>query len=313
MAKKIRVGIIQASPVFLNAAKTMKKIEGLIKKAAAKKVKLAVFGECFLSGYPAYLDMCEDAALWDHEPAKEVFARLYESSISIKGKEVRSLSALAKKYKMVIVIGANEKVEKGPGNGTIYNALLTFDANGKLVNHHRKLMPTYTERMVYGQGDAAGLKSVDTVVGKVSGLICWEHWMPLNRQALHNDGELIHIAVWPNVHEMLNIASRSYAFEGRCFVLAAGLIMQVKDVPKELKIPAKLKNKPNHYILKGGSTIIGPDGFMMTEPVWDKEEIIVADIDPRQVTKERMTLDVTGHYYRDDIFNFSLNRKQRKN
>ncbi|MCB0430832.1 MAG: carbon-nitrogen hydrolase family protein [Flavobacteriales bacterium] len=308
----LRVGIIQHSPVFLDLEKSMQKAEQLLADAAASGVRMAVFGECWLSGYPAWLDVCPDVALWDSDPAKEVFYRLHESSIVVPGPETERLGALAKQHEMVVVMGVNEKVKEGPGNGTLYNSLLTFDANGKLVNHHRKLMPTYTERMVYGQGDAVGLKSVDTAVGRVSSLICWEHWMPMNRQVLHEDGELMHVAVWPNVHEMLQVASRSYAFEGRCFVLAAGLTMHASDMPPELTLPEHLASQPDAWVLRGGSAIIGPDGFYVHEPVFDKETIVMADIDPKAAVKERMTLDVTGHYYRDDIFKWSVNRKRRE-
>ncbi|MCB0397234.1 MAG: carbon-nitrogen hydrolase family protein [Flavobacteriales bacterium] len=308
---KIRVGIIQDSPVLLDSAASIKKMDRLMEKASAKGVKMAVFGESWLSGYPVWLDLCPDVALWGSPEAKEVFARFHESSVAVPGPETTSIGRMAKKYKMVVVVGVNEKVMTGPGNGTVYNALLTFDSNGELVNHHRKLMPTYTERMVYGQGDGAGLRSVDTNVGRVSSLICWEHWMPMNRQVLHDDGELIHVAVWPTVHEMHQVASRAYAFEGRCFVLAAGLTMKARDIPEELSLPKKLKNQPDEYVLHGGSAIIGPDGFYIHEPVYDKESVIIADIDPRNATKERMTLDVSGHYFRNDVFDYTVNRKRR--
>jgi predicted amidohydrolase len=175
------------------------------------------------AGLPAWLDYCSDAALWDHAPSKEVFARLRQNSIVVPGKETQLFAQLAGDRDLTLVIGVNERVETGPGNGTLYNSLLTFTPDGRLANHHRKLVPTYTERLVWGQGDGGGLASVETPSGRVGGLICWEHWMPLARQALHNAGEHIHVAVWPTVHEMHQIASRHYAFEARCFVLAVGI------------------------------------------------------------------------------------------
>ena len=156
--------------------------------------------------------------------------------------------------------------------------------------------------MVWGQGDGANLKAVDTSVGRVGGLICWEHWMPLARQVLHDSGEQIHIAVWPTVHEMHQIASRHYAFEGRCFVLAAGLLMRVRDLPDQLAVPADLSDKPDHLLLRGGSAVVGPDGSYIVEPVFDEESMIVAELDMTAIDKERMTLDVSGHYQRADLF-----------
>ena len=207
---------------------------------------------------------------------------------------------------MVLTIGVNERVDDGPGNGTLYNSLLTFNADGSLLNRHRKLIPTYTERLVWGQGDGDGLKAADTSVGRVGGLICWEHWMPLARQVLHDSGEHIHIAVWPTVHEMHQIASRHYAFEGRCFVLAAGLLMKVRDLPAQLPVTSDLSDKPDHLLLRGGSAIIGPDGHYVIEPLFDEERILIAELDLKAVDKERMTLDVSGHYQRDDLFDLKV-------
>ncbi len=183
-------------------------------------------------------------------------------------------------------------------------------AEGELANHHRKLTPTYTERLVWGPGDAAGLKAVETPIGRVGGLICWEHWMPLARQALHHSGEHIHVAVWPSVKEMHQIASRHYAFEARRFVLAAGLIMSASDLPAELSIPAELAQKPDTLILRGGSAITAPDGRYVAGPVWDDETILTAEIDLTEIDQEKMTLDTSGHYFRSDVFEFSVNRRR---
>ena len=142
------------------------------------------------------------------------------------------------------MMGVSERVDSGPGNGTLYNSLLTFDADGRLVNHHRKLVPTFTERLVWGQGGAEGLRSVDTAIGRIGGLVCWEHWMPLARQTLHVSGEWIHVAVWPTVHDMHQVASRHYAFEGRCFVLAAGQLMATSELPDDLEVAPSRRTPP---------------------------------------------------------------------
>ncbi|MDN5204423.1 carbon-nitrogen hydrolase family protein [Fulvivirgaceae bacterium BMA10] len=309
--RSVVVSIIQQAPIHLSLNESLEKALHYGNEAAKKGAQMIVFGETWLSGYPAWLDHCPDVALWDHEPVKEAFAKLYNSSISIPGPEIQKFQQLAKKKKIVICLGANEVRKTGKGNGTVYNALLTINADGQLVNHHRKLMPTYTEKMLYGQGDGKGLKSVDTEYGRVSGLICWEHWMPLSRQALHDSGEEIHVAVWPKVHEMHQVASRQYAFEGRCFVIAAGQMMRVKDVPDGLKLPDHLIGKPEEFLLNGGSCIIAPNGKFIMEPVFDREEILMAEINLDDIYKERMTLDVTGHYARDDVFDFKVKRKRK--
>lgn len=312
MADKITVGIVQASPVFMNLEASLAKAVALVGQAAEKGAKIIAFGETWLSGYPAWLDYCRDAALWNHEPTKEVFARLRRKSVVVPGAETKTLGKIAAKHKIVLIIGINERIEQGAGNGTLYNSLLTFGTDGKLVNHHRKLVPTYTERLVWGTGDAEGLKAVKTNFGRVGGLICWEHWMPLARQAIHISGEDVHIAVFPTVHEMHQIASRQYAFEGRCFVLAAGLIMKVGDLPPELAAKADFESAPEKFLLRGGSCIIAPNGEFIVEPIFDQETIVTAELDLTQIDREKMTLDVSGHYARPDIFDFQVKRLPRR-
>lgn len=297
-----KVAIVQAAPRFMNLEASLNRAIEFIGEAANMGAKLVVFGETWLPGYPAWLDYCPDAALWNHKPSKEVFAELRRNSLIVGSPQTEALAKAAKDHGVVLVIGVNERVDHGPGNGTLYNALLTFGSDGSLLNHHRKLVPTFTERLVWGQGEGRGLKAVETSVGRIGGLICWEHWMPLARQVLHNSGEHIHVAVWPTVHEMHQIASRHYAFEGRCFVLAAGLLMRVRDLPAQLRAMPELGDNPDHLILRGGSAIIGPDGQYTVDPVFEEERIIVAELDFEVIDKERMTLDVTGHYQRADLF-----------
>ena len=308
MRDRIPVAIIQSSPVFLDLEASVAKTINLAEEAVHRGACVITFGETWLPGYPAWLDYCSDAALWDHAPAKEIFARLRQNSITVPGKQTELLAQLAGDHEVTIVIGVNERVESGPGNGTLYNSLLTFSPDGRLANHHRKLVPTYTERLVWGQGDGGGLETVSTPAGRIGGLICWEHWMPLARQALHNAGEDIHVAVWPTVHEMHQIASRHYAFEARCFVLAAGLVMRVRDLPAELRTSTEVAADPDAFLLRGGSAIIGPDGKYVVEPVYDQETIVTAELDLNAVDREKMTLDVSGHYSRPDVFNFQIGR-----
>ena len=307
---KLKVAIVQAAPVFMNLDASLARAVELIGQATKQGAKLVVFGETWLPGYPAWLDYCPDAALWNHEPTKEVFAKLRSNSLTLPSRETEILAETARAHQTVLVIGINERVDSGPGNGTLYNSLLTFDSDGSLVNHRRKLIPTYTERMVWGQGDGHNLTAVDTSVGRVGGLICWEHWMPLARQVLHDSGEHVHVAVWPTVHEMHQIASRHYAFEGRCFVLAAGLLMPARDLPPQLPVVNELSGNPDRLLLRGGSTIIGPDGTYLVEPVFDEEEIVVAELCLDEIDKERMTLDVSGHYQRPDLFELNINARR---
>ena len=306
----LKVAIIQAAPVFQNLKASLALAVEHIHNAASEGSRLVVFGEKWLPGYPAWLDYCPNAALWNHEPTKEVFAQLRVNSVVIPSREINTIAQAAKRHNVVVVIGINERVDVGPGNGTLYNSLLTIGADGSIANHRRKLIPTYTERMVWGQGDGTNLKAVDTSVGRLGGLICWEHWMPLARQVLHDSGEQIHVAVWPTVHEMHQIASRHYAFEGRCFVIAAGLLMKVRDLPNQLAVSEALSNSPDQLLLRGGSAVIGPDGNYVAEPLFDQERVVLAELDMTRIDKERMTLDVSGHYQRADLFELKFKAVQ---
>ncbi len=305
--KEIKVAISQHAPEYLDLNGTMDKACEIIKQAAQQQCQLLVFGETWVSGYPVWLDYLPKVALWDHPPTKQVFARMHQQSVDVNGDEVELLKKQAKDHGISVCIGINERVAKQPGHGTLYNSILTINAEGELINHHRKLMPTFTEKMLYGLGDGRGLQSVDCGGVQLGSLVCWEHWMPLTRQALHNTGEEIHLALWPKVHEMHQVASRQYAFEGRCFVLAVGQITYADQLPKELEQPQNLAGQ-QQMLLNGGSCIIGPDGHYLVEPRFDEETLITATLDLQKIKEEQMTLDVSGHYARPDVFDFKVNR-----
>ena len=301
----VRVAAVQAAPVYMDLERSVEKALSLIGDAARLGAKLVVFPETWLPGYPAWLDCCRDVALWDHEPTKRVFARLMENSVIVPGPVTETLAAAAREHQVVLNISAHERIREGAGRGTLYNTMLTFGSDGALLNRHRKIMPTYTERLVWGEGDGASLKAVDTEAGRVGGLICWEHWMPLARHTLHVSGEDIHIAAWPQVKEMNLVASRHYAFEGRCFVIACGAIMKSSELPPELERIEALNN-PDSLVLNGGSAIIAPDGSLLAGPIFGEETILTADLDLSRIAKESLALDVTGHYYRPDLFEVKL-------
>jgi nitrilase len=303
-SKRVRVAIAQSAPVYLNKRASLTKALALIHQAAERGARLIAFGETWLPGYPAWLDVCPGAALWENASAKDIFAKLRNNSITVPGEEVNALREAARDLKIALVIGANERVDTSPGYGTLYNSLLTVSEDGRLKIHHRKLVPTYTERLVWGNGDGRGLEAAATSVGRVGGLICWEHWMPLARMAMHNSGEHIHVAVWPTVHELHQLASRHYAFEGRCFVLAVGLMMPTEDLPRELDDGVISRPGYGQWIERGGSAIIGPDSRYVLDPVFDREELLVSDLDLTQIDRELMTFDVSGHYARPDLFRF---------
>jgi predicted amidohydrolase len=310
-SNKLTVAIAQAE-VAPDLETGLRRTAELAREAADRGARLVAFPETWLPGYPVWLDVCRDAALWDHGPTKAVFARMARDSVAVPGPAASALAEAARAAGVTLVVGVSERVEAGPGRGTLFNTLLTFGPDGRLLNHHRKLVPTYTERLVWGPGDAEGLRAVDTPAGRVGSLVCWEHWMPLARQALHDSGEDVHVAVWPTAHEMHQVASRQYAFEGRCFVLAVGALMRASALPPELETHPGRIPSPGEWVLRGGSAIIGPDGKYVVEPVYDEPRLIIADLDLGRIREESMTLDVTGHYARAELFDFAPRRTGRR-
>lgn len=307
-----RVAIVQSEPAP-SLDEGLQRTDALTREAVRGGASLVAFPETWLPGYPAWLDVCRDVALWDYEPVKAVYARYAASSVDVDGESGAFLREVARRHGVTLVVGISERVAGGPGRGTLYNALLVLGPDGQLLNHHRKLVPTYTERLVWGNGDADGLRAVDSPAGRVGGLVCWEHWMPLARQAMHDSGEDIHVAVWPTVHDRHQVASRHYAFEGRCFVLAAGSVMRSSSLPPELEVDtSRLAMEPS-LALRGGSAIIGPDGAYVTPPLWDRPGVLMADVDLNRVRKESMTLDVAGHYSRPDLLELVVRRPTRRN
>lgn len=310
--KSTKIAIVQESTVFLDLAASIQKALKIIQDAAANKADIVVFGESWFGGYPSWLDFIPNAARWNYPPIKEVWAETFENAMEIESKEVDILAEAAKKSGVFLIFGFNEAIRKGRGNGSLYNAILMIDSQGEIRNHHRKLMPTYTEKLVYGLGDAAGLKAVETPHGRLGALVCWEHWMPLTRQAMHDEAEDIHFALWPKVHEMHQVASRQYAFEGRCFVVSVGQMLASASLPKILQDEVNRSGETlPEFVLNGGSCVVGPDGFYLMEPQFDIGGILYVDLPSLKTnTAERMNLATSGHYQRWDIFDFKINKKR---
>lgn len=282
--------------------RALERTAAAVAEAAGQGAKLVVFPETWLPGYPAWLDVSPAANIWDSAAVKRAFRAMAEHSVTVPGPVEERLGRLAADFGVTIVTGVTERVDAGPGRGTLYNSLLCHGPDGMLLNHHRKLVPTYTERMVWGPGDGEGVRAVATPAGRVGGLICWEHWMPLARQALHESGEDIHAALWPGVKETGLLASRHYAFEGRCFVIAVGSLLRGRALPPGLPPDPALVPDPDGFVLHGGSAIIAPDGEIIAGPVYDRPCTLVAELDLGRIREETMTMDVAGHYNRPDCF-----------
>lgn len=286
----------------------------LAEEATKEGASLVVFPETWIPGYPAWIDYCRDTGLWDHPPVKEQYVRLSENSVVVAGESGAGLADVARELEITLVVGVSERVRAGPGRATLYNTLLTYGPDGSLLNHHRKLTPTHTERLLWGPGDTAGMRPVDTPAGRVGGLICWEHWNPLARQVLHDGGEDVHVAVWSavaGVNGMHQQASRCYAFEARCHVVAAGQLMRAAALPDALEPSPERVTSPDQWLLTGGCAIIAPDGSYLAGPLYEEAGVLVAELDYRRNTEEAMTLDVAGHYQRPELFELKVRASRR--
>ncbi len=304
MTQKFTVTAVQAAPAYLDLPGSLALAEKWIAEAGRQGARLAVFPETWLPGYPVWLDLCPSAALWNHPPTKAVFRRTFENSVEVPSPATGQLCRAARAAHVFVVMGLNERV-----GGTLYNSLLYISDAGEIIGRHRKLTPTYTERMVWGMGDGSTLTVIETPLGRIGGLVCWEHWMPLARQAMHAQRETIHAAAWPSVHEMHQVASRSYAFEGRTFVVACGGVLTPAHLPQDLALLKEMP--PDRPWMTGGSAIVGPDGQYLAGPAGSEETLVLAEIDPAQITEELMTLDVSGHYARPDVFSFEVNSRTK--
>jgi nitrilase len=301
-----RVAAVQASPEFMDREASLEKARRLVAEAGSNGAQLAVFPETWLPGFPIWIERAPGTALWDHQPAKDAFTRLVANAVEVPGPAVEALCEAAAEAGCSVVMGVNER-QGGRLSGTLYNSIIYVGADGRLLGKHRKLIPTYAERLIWGQGDGSTLDAFDSSVGRVGGLVCWEHWMPLARHAMHVAGEQVHAALWPEVEEIHQVASRHYAFEARCFVVAVGSVLRRDQVPADLEIFRGDGIDPHEYLLAGGSAIIGPDGNYLAGPAGAEETILYADLDTSRIAAEHQTFDPVGHYARPDVFGVTIN------
>lgn len=310
------VAVVQQPPALLDLEESLRRAVGHITEAARAGAALVVFPETWLTCYPAWVF---GLAGWRDRTARHWHARLLEQSPVLDHRggddDLGPVRAAARETGVTVVLGLNERA--GRASGSLYNSLITIGPDGGTLNLHRKLTPTHTERIAWAAGDGAGLRVVDTPAGRIGSLVCWEHFNPLARHALHAQHEEIHVAVWPDMPPSHRIAARSYALEGRCLVVSAGQFLATDDVPADLRDAYRAGIGPDApadgLLLNGGSHIVGPDGSFIVEPVFDEARIIVATVDTGRRYEESLDLDVAGHYARPDVFHLTVDRSRPGN
>ncbi len=312
-----RAAIVQHPPVFLNLEASLARALGLIAEAAAGGAAVIVFPETWLPGYPVWIDSAPGAAIWGQPAAHALYHALAENAITVPGPHVARLQEAARARGVHVVMGAHER-----RGGTLYNAILFLDPAGG-CRVHRKLTPTYTERLLWVQGDGSTLAVGPGPIGPLGGLVCWEHWLPLARAAMHALGETVHVAQWPSVRELHQLASRHYAFEGQCFVLAAGTVLTRGDViegyrslgttdPGALALLESIEGDAATILQPGGSAVIAPDASYLAGPLFESG-ILYAELDAARIARGHLLLDTDGHYSRPDVFRLHVDTRPRAN
>lgn len=303
--KKFKIAAAQLSPIYLNKEKTVEKACKAIAEAGENDAKLIVFPEAFISGYPDWVWLIPNSK---GAELNQLYVKLVENAVSIPDNSTHKLCEAAKKAGVSVVIGMHERNSESSGT-SLFNSLLFIDEQGEISGKHRKLIPTGGERLIWAQGDGSTFKSYKTEAGKVAGLICWENYMPLVRNAVYETGvQILAAPTWdksPNWQQSMQHIAR----EGGVFVVSTCMALNIDDIPDEFEFK-KLYPEGRQWINAGNSCIISPKGKIIAGPMEAEEGILYADIDLNEITEAKRMFDAVGHYARPDVFNFSVKTTQ---
>jgi nitrilase len=294
--ERVTVACVQAEPVIFDRDATVEKLAGLAAEVAKQGARLAVFPEAFIPAYPSS-SWAKALAGWADDGARDAFALLAREAVEIPGEAERRLGEIAREHELWLVTGVTERDPAKPG--TLYNTLLYHDPDGRLALRHRKLVPTNHERLVWGPGDGGGLEAIETPLGRLGGLICWENYMPLARFALYESGVELYVASTADDGEAWQATLVHIARESRAFVIAPSHFQRAASYPDDFPLRALLEGLD--VVGRGGSAILAPDGSYLAGPAYDDEAILYAELDPAQLDGARQRFDPAGHYHRPDV------------
>lgn len=304
MSRTVRAAVVQPSGHPFDSAAALNSVRRLAREAHDQGAELAVFPEAFVGGYPWGLAF--GTAVGGRSPAgRRAWERYWASAIEVPGPAADTLGAIAEEFRLHLAVGVIER-DSTYSHGTLFCTLLYFGPDGSLIGKHRKLKPTAAERLIWGEGDGSTLTVVDTPLGKLGGLICWENYMPLARMAMYGKGVEIYLAPTADARDRWQSTLRHIALEGRCFVLGCNQYVQKSSYPTDLEIVSELADWPDP-LCRGGSAIYSPAGDCIAGPLWDHEGMLVADLDMGEIARGKFDFDVTGHYARADVFKLDVN------
>ena len=306
----MRIAAAQLAPVFLDRSATIAKVVAAVAEAREQGASLVAFGESLVPGYPAWI--CKtDGARFDAPDQKALHAKYLEQAVTLEDGHLEPVSAAARQHGVTVVLGVAER-PLDRGGHTIYCSLVCLGPDGTLLSLHRKLMPTYEERLAWGTGDGAGLLTHRVGEFSVGALLCWENWMPLARAALYAAGENLHVALWPGAERNTRELTRMIACEGRSYVLSVSGLLRASDIPAGIPERARFVAEEGELLYNGGSCLAGPDGQWLIEPIVGVEQIAVAEIELDRVRQERQNFDPAGHYARPDVLRLLVDRRRQR-
>jgi len=307
-AHELTVGLAQIAPCWLRREATLDKLVNWTDQAAAAGCELLAFGEALVPGYPFWVERT-DGARFESRLQKELYAHYVNEAVDIAAGHLEPLTTLAAKRGIAVYVGIIEKTaDRGH---SLYCSMVYIDASGKIASVHRKLMPTYEERLVWSCGDGHGLRTHPLGAFTVGGLNCWENWLPLARAALYAQGEDLHVAIWPGSQRNTQDITRFIAKESRSFVVSVSGLMRPEDIDPGLPHFDELSAACGDNLANGGSCIAGPDGEWLLPPETGTESLRIATLDHRRVLEERHNMDPAGHYSRPDVTRLTVNRKRQ--
>jgi len=306
MERALKAACVQAEPVVLDRDATLEKLDRLTAEAAGEGVELVVFPEAFIPVYPSSA-WAKHFAGWADERSKATFARIAEQAVAVPGPAADRLGVTAKAHGVWLVTGVTEIDPERPG--TLYNTLLYHGPDGSLALKHRKLVPTNHERLVWGPGDGSGLRAIQTDVGRLGGLICWENYMPLARFALYESGVEIYVASTADDGDAWQSTLIHIAREARAFVVSPSHFQRASAYPADFPLRDALEGLD--ILGRGGSAILGPDGAYLAGPLYDEEGILYAELEPARLFEERQRFDPAGHYHRPDVLRLKVKESRR--